>query len=592
MKMINKLLLSIGLIGLIISCKPEIEMPAPTAGTLDVSNFLAMGNSLTAGYQDNGLYNEGQAQSFPAIIAKQLQEVNPNLPFIQPEIPGSGSGYLKLEKLDLANQIFQFETIDPDPSWTNKIPGTYQNLGMPGIRVKDIVMNGYGASPEIGNPYFYRILAENEAFKSYLDKVSEAEVSLYTCWLGNNDVLGYATSGGAFGVDGNPPIGLGGFTPVDEFRDNYDALINVLEGKGAKGVLGTIPNVTNIPFFTSIAWNSIVLDEASAAIANGFYSSQIDPLVEAGVESTLINLVATDTVVSVAVIPPLADTTVWTGAYQAAIQGGATEQEAVAAADAYLASPQGQADSDSLEAALNAELPNYLLGYPVSPQLEPLFDIIGMLIETDPTLQAGIQAAEAGIQQAYDAGLLPELEAEVETQTQNQIAGLKALGYYPTFNVGPNGFVMEMPVTASNPLGLRQMVEGELVLFTAAAVLGDPQQALAPQPDYLILNKEELVEIDAFTSAYNQIIEGYENANTAVINMDELLSKYSAGLFIDGVEVDGAFIQGGLFSLDAVHLTPRGYAIVANEFINEFNTAFNASIPPINISIYRGVILP
>ena len=592
MKTINKIILVLGLVGLIISCKPEIEVPAPSSGGADFSNYLAIGNSLTAGYMDAGLYSEGQDQSTPAIMAKQLMEVNPNLPFNQPTIPGNGSGYLKLKALDLANSIFVFDQIPPDPGWTDKIPGTYQNLGITGIRVKDITVNGYGASVEQGNPYFYRILAADEAMKSYIDKVSEAEVSIYTCWIGNNDMLDYAISGGAFGAAGLPVTGANGLTPVNEFEASYDALMNVLNGKGAKGVLGTIPDISVIPFFNMIPWNSVVLDEATAALANAYYASEIDPLLEAGVEEGVISLVATDTVVSVAVIPDLADTTIWLQTFQAAIADGKNQQEAADSAYAFLASPVGQAASAQLQAALNAELPQYLLGLPVSPELQPLFDQIGLLLATDPLLQGAIAQTRAQIQQAYDAGLLPELEAEIAFRTEQTIAGLKAIGYYPTFEVGPNGFVIEVPVTASNPLGLRQMVEGEKILFTAFPILSDPQQALAPQPDQLILTSDELDSLRSFTQEYNDIIKGYESANVGVIDMNALLTALNEGVFMDGTEVDGSYIQGGLFSLDGVHLTPRGYAIVANAYIDVINEKFSASIPPANISLYRSVVLP
>jgi hypothetical protein len=214
------------------------------------------------------------------------------------------------------------------------------------------------------------------------------------------------------------------------------------------------------------------------------------------------------------------------------------------------------------------------------------------LLENDPQLQAGIAQTRAQIQQAYDAGLLPELEAEIEFRTEQTIAGLKALGYYPTFEVGSNPFVIEVPVTQANPLGLRQMVEGEKVLFTAFPVLSDPFQALAPQPDEFILTADELDSLRSFTQEYNNIIKGYEGADVGVIDMNELLTTLNAGIFMDGTEVDGTYIQGGLFSLDGVHLTPRGYAIIANAYIDAINSKFNASIPPTNISGFRSVILP
>ena len=60
MKLIKNIFWGLGILGIIISCKPEIEMPAPSGGGIDLNNFLAIGASLTAGYQDGGLYLEGQ----------------------------------------------------------------------------------------------------------------------------------------------------------------------------------------------------------------------------------------------------------------------------------------------------------------------------------------------------------------------------------------------------------------------------------------------------------------------------------------------------------------------------------------------------
>ena len=157
---------------------------------------------------------------------------------------------------------------------------------------------------------------------------------------------------------------------------------------------------------------------------------------------------------------------------------------------------------------------------------------------------------------------------------------------------GPNGFVIQVPITETNPLGIRQMLEGEKILFTAYTVLADPQDALAPQPDELILTLEELDSIRSFTDEYNEIIRGYEGADIAIVESDDILQAINDGLFMDGTEVDGSYIQGGAFSLDAIHLTPRGYAIVANSYIETINEKFSASIPPVNISSYRGVILP
>ena len=41
------------------ACKPTITPPSPTTGTADFTRYIAVGNSLTAGYADGGLYLAG-----------------------------------------------------------------------------------------------------------------------------------------------------------------------------------------------------------------------------------------------------------------------------------------------------------------------------------------------------------------------------------------------------------------------------------------------------------------------------------------------------------------------------------------------------
>ncbi|MGZ3751172.1 MAG: G-D-S-L family lipolytic protein, partial [Mucilaginibacter sp.] len=80
------------------ACKPEINTPKPSAGSADFSRYISLGNSLTAGYADGGLYRQGQLNSYPSIIAQQMQAVGGGA-FTQPLFStdqANGSGYLKL----------------------------------------------------------------------------------------------------------------------------------------------------------------------------------------------------------------------------------------------------------------------------------------------------------------------------------------------------------------------------------------------------------------------------------------------------------------------------------------------------------------
>jgi len=587
---------------LIYGCTPEIDVPTPTSGGADFSNYVAVGNSLTAGYSDNGLYAEGQMQSYPALIAEQMSQITP-ISFAQPDIPGNGSGYIYLTSLEPA-----IAPAPADPDWLNQVSGPFNNLGVPGIRVKDITVNGYGSSPQ-ANPYFYRMLGDKDANTSYLQMVSENNPTFFTSWLGNNDVLGYATSGGAFGINGLPGTGLNGLTDPDtEFKPSYDALMNALTAGGAKGVAVTIPDVTNIPFFTTVPWNGAVLDQASADLANAFYAAGIDTAVERRVQEAVIQLTVTETALSDNVVPSVAQGAVYQQAYEqayaAAISGGASPEEAAVIAEAeaqnYLASPEGQAAISGLITSLDAELQNHLLGdHANHAELEPLYVIIDNELATNAALQQGIAQGIADLTAAYENELLPPdqqaaLEAAISAQTASQIEALKAAGIYPVFQEGPNPFVIFVEQNESNPLGLRQMREGELILLTAL-LEGQLEDlaALEPKADQYILTADEIGNIREYTDAFNDIIRGYASSgDIGLVEVDEILDAVNSGFVQDGVFVNGEFVTGGAFSLDAIHLTPRGYAIVANAIIDEINSTFNARLSPVIINKHRAVVLP
>ena len=72
--------------------------------------------------------------------------------------------------------------------------------------------------------------------------------------------------------------------------------------------------------------------------------------------------------------------------------------------------------------------------------------------------------------------------------------------------------------------------------------------------------------------------------------MGELNS--TAGIQFDGVKYTATFVTGGSFSLDGVHPTGRGYAILANEFIKAINAKYSSTLPLVNVNKYSGVTFP
>jgi hypothetical protein len=535
------------------ACDTEIDIPAPSTGSgsaqLDFSNYVAVGNSLTAGFMDNGLYEEAQMNSFPAIINGQLQAAGAETNFTQPMVSGNGSGYLRLASLDLIASEFTFDSafLAPDPSFLQKATGSgFNNIGVPGIRVSDIKTPGYGADPQQANPFFWRMLPSGSELTTYADYVATSDPTFFTCWLGNNDVLGYATTGG-----------LTPLTDSATFNSFYRELVDGMVNGGAQGVVATIPDVTNIPFFQIVPWNGIpLLTQEQVDQANGAYADILDPQIELAVT---IAAVATN------VTPSVAQGTVYQQAYEQAIAGGADPATAEQIATDFVRSPDGLADQ------INSELPDHLQGNETSENLDPLFDIIDNELATNEDLQNGI------------AG-------EIASTTND----LKAAGIYPVFEIGANPFVIEVPVTETNPLGIRQMQEGELILFTAiAAEELEGNRAVQPKADQYILTHDELDRMYDHWNYFNSVISSYSSSSdVAVLNTNDILTEVNNGFFTGTEAINAEYIQGGAFSLDAVHLTPKGYAVMANAFIQSINSKFGSNIPTVNSNNYRGVILP
>ncbi|HVA98936.1 MAG TPA: hypothetical protein VNG53_08580, partial [Bacteroidia bacterium] len=85
----------------------------------------------------------------------------------------------------------------------------------------------------------------------YIDHIRSSKATFFTCWLGSNDVLGYATNGGVT-QSPFPGITIDNITPPAVFAQKYDSILLAFHNLGAKGICMTIPNVTSIPYFNTV----------------------------------------------------------------------------------------------------------------------------------------------------------------------------------------------------------------------------------------------------------------------------------------------------------------------------------------------------
>ena len=113
-------------------------------------------------------------------------------------------------------------------------------------------------------------------------------------------------------------------------------------------------------------------------------------------------------------------------------------------------------------------------------------------------------------------------------------------------------------------------------------ILANP--ATGPLPNGAVLTDAEAAAVRARVDIFNDIIAEQAAAHDAVlVDINSLLDRIDErGYVVGGQRLTTDFL-GGLFSLDAVHPTNTGYAIIANEFIKALNTQSAAGIPPINV---------
>jgi hypothetical protein len=242
------------LILIVSACKPEIDAPQLNKGSADFSKYIAIGNSLTAGFSDGGLYLSSQKTAYPNIIAEQMKLVGGGdftSPFFD-DAHANGSGYKKVDGFT-ATGLPILSDVTSNLGYRAKdllIKNTteIQNLGIPGMRMDLSFVPEFSAL----NMYFERLLPDAQVgTTSYFNYVQNRNHTFFSLWLGNNDVLGWATNGGE--VAGATTT----LTNKQTFAGAYSNFINAITAQGQKGVVATIPDVTAIPFLNTVTVDAI-----------------------------------------------------------------------------------------------------------------------------------------------------------------------------------------------------------------------------------------------------------------------------------------------------------------------------------------------
>lgn len=447
-----------------------VVFEAPDSGTADFSNYVSIGNSLTAGFTDGALFQVSQMRSFPNIMNNMMAPFGGG-DFTQPLMNDNNGGLLLGGNVIAGPRLF-FNGAGPAPlpaapttEVSNIAPGPYNNMGVPGAKVFHLLAPGYGNISNLAlglaNPYYVRMASSPNA--TVIQDAMTMGPTFFSLWIGNNDVLGYATTGG----DGSNPI-----TDVTTFTAAYSALINTLTSQGAKGIIANIPDVTSIPHFTTVPHNPVPLDEAT---------------------STTLNM---------QLFGPLKQ----------------------------ILTAFGQGDRLSLTAAASD---NALLIVD-----ETLTDLSAQL--AGALQQGGVPAPQAQLMGSLYGQARHATEADLVTLPTSSLIGTTQAGIPAPFNT----------VGVTYPLQ-----DGNILIPSE-------QQALATA-----------------TGAYNAVIANLASANNlAFVDANALLREMStSGITFGDFTMTSSLVFGGAFSLDGVHLTSRGYALVAYKMLEAIDNNYGSN---------------
>ena len=205
---------------------PDIQGRADSDSTL-FESYVALGNSITAGFQSGGITRTTQEQSFAAILADSM-----NTPFGIPALrsPGCPPPLTQFFPTPQRPDDTTAETCGLREASTQRV----NNVAVPGATVLDALSNTRpGSSP---NALTQFILGGRTQVEAALD----ANPTFATLWIGNNDVLGPALAG------------TDNVTSFPDFASDYTALLDQLTTASSfeGGVLVGVANVTFLPFFS------------------------------------------------------------------------------------------------------------------------------------------------------------------------------------------------------------------------------------------------------------------------------------------------------------------------------------------------------
>ena len=234
--------LLVGSMLLLAGCDDDTLTPPPVEDEL-FDRYVSLGNSITAGFQSNGISPATQQAAYPVLLAEQMGTAF-NAPLLN--APGCPPPITNpLDSADAGNGDDGVCALRDTP-----LPAQVNNTAVPGAAVNDLLNVGQGSNSNVLTQLFL-------GGRTQVETAVAAQPTFVSMWIGNNDVLGAALSG---------QVSEANVTSVDDFTSDYTEALDALEDAGAEGgVLYGVADPTLIPHFSAGAAYFALEDEIKAA---------------------------------------------------------------------------------------------------------------------------------------------------------------------------------------------------------------------------------------------------------------------------------------------------------------------------------------
>ena len=150
---------------------------------------------------------------------------------------------------------------------------------------------------------------------------------------------------------------------------------------------------------------------------------------------------------------------------------------------------------------------------------------------------------------------------------------------------------------------IRQSTQADVLPLSTGTVLGTPGTfgvwgLSEPLTDQYVIIPSEKEAINAARASFNASILAAVNGSGDRLALADVDAALSAFVNARGAAYNNVFITPninpptGIYSEDGVHPNTRGYAFLANVFIQAINTKFGSTVQPVNLALYGATGLP